>query len=67
MNSNLVAETGLIDPVEPSVFYNNLPGGSSFWAVTYDDTTSTNVTEFYNDTFDARLVGASEPYRYGSY
>ena len=67
MNSNLVNSVGLISPVEPSVFYSNLPGGNSFWAVTYDDTTSTSVTEFYDVTFDARLVGAPEPYRYGSY
>jgi ATP-binding cassette subfamily A (ABC1) protein 3 len=44
MNQNLVNSIGLVSPVEPSVFYNNLPGGSSFWAVTYDDTSSTDVT-----------------------
>jgi len=44
MNSNLVNTTGLVSPIQPEVFYSNLPGGKSFWAVTYDDTTATNVT-----------------------
>ena len=67
MNQNLVNATGLVSPVEPQVFYNNLPGGSSFWEVTFDNNDETNVTGFYNDVFAARQVGAPEPYRYASY
>jgi len=49
------------------MFYNNLPGGNSFWQVTYDNNDGTNVTGFYNDVYASRQVGASQPYRYASY
>lgn len=54
------------NPVTPETLYTNLPSSASFFEVTYNSTAS-NYSQFYNAVYNARNVGPSTPYRYGSY
>ena len=57
---------GTPNPVTPETLFTNLPGSGSAFSVTYNSTAS-NYSQFYEAVYDARNVGPSTPYRYGSY
>lgn len=65
MNEMNVVNSGLGD-ISPSTLFANLPQSATQFEVSYVPNNAT-FAEFYNDTFDARLMGETLPYRYGSY